>query len=49
VRLRIAEIDEDAIAHKFRDEAVIARSAACNLVLIGVDHALQRFEVERCS
>ena len=49
VRLRVAEIDEHAIAHEFRHEAVVAGDAAGDLVLVGVDHALQGFEVERRS
>ena len=46
MRLRVAEIDEHAIAHEFRYKAVIAGGAAGDLVLVGVDHALQGFEVE---
>src|SRR6516162_2662010 len=46
VRLRIAEIDENAIAHEFRYETIITGDAARDLMLIGVNQALQNFEVE---
>ena len=46
VRLRVAEIDKHAIAHEFRHKAVVAGDAAGNLMLVGVDHGLQDFEVE---
>ena len=49
MRLRIAEIDEHAITHEFRHEAVVAGDAGCNLMLVGVDHTLQGFKVERCG
>ena len=48
VRLRIAKIGEHTIANESRHEAIIAAHAACNLLLVGVDRALQGFEVERC-
>ena len=46
MRLRIAEIDENAIAHEFRYETIITGDAARDLMLIGVNQALQNFEVE---
>src|SRR4051794_35280727 len=43
VRLRITEIDEHAIAHKFGHEAFIAGGTARHLTLVGIDYVSQTF------
>jgi hypothetical protein len=47
VCLRVAEIYEHAIAHEFRHKAVVAGDAVGDLVLVGLGHPQQGFEVER--
>jgi hypothetical protein len=46
VRLRIPEIDEHAVAHELRHEAVKLGDARCDLFLISFDRLLQAFKLE---
>jgi hypothetical protein len=46
MRPRIAEIDQNPVAHVFGDNAVIARDDAGNRVLIGADLLAQFLGVE---
>jgi hypothetical protein len=46
MRLRIAEIDEDAVAHVFGDEPVVATDKLGDPNMIGTDHFAQVLRIK---